>query len=151
MGLHRAETTIAASAEQVWHTVTSPSFSVWPGGLDVVFDPAGEPDEGTEVHTRICIPGISGLVVSRIVECCPPYRLTTELVRTHHLPVAPDAAYSVIQGTEDQGFTTVSLEIDIKFNGLKKIVGKALDLVMSQELQPGLDQMKANFENARKL
>jgi uncharacterized protein YndB with AHSA1/START domain len=151
MGLHQAETAISAPAEQVWQTVTSTEFSIWPGGLEVSFDPAGELCEGTEVYSRISIPGISGVVVSRIVECEPPYRLATELIRTHHLPVSPDSAFTTIEGTEDQGLTTVRLEIDLRFNGLKRIVGKALDIIMSQELQSGLDQMKANFEKAYKL
>lgn len=150
MGLHKAETSIAASAEQVWQTVTSLEFSIWPGGLDVVFDPEGEPTEGTEVLSHIHVPGAAGIVVSRIVECQPPYRLTTELVRVQGLP-APDFARTAIEGREDQGLTTVSLEIDIGFSGLKKIVGAALDLVMSRELQPGLDQMKANFEKVHRI
>lgn len=152
MGLHRAETSIAAPPEQIWEVVTSSEFSVWPGGLEVAFHPDGEPFEGSEIQTRISMPGISGIIVSRVTDCEPPYPLKTQLVGTTSLPVAPDAVTTIIEGSIHSALpelTIVNLVVDIEFRGLKRMAGKILDTVLSHTLQPGLDEMKANFESIR--
>jgi hypothetical protein len=149
MGLHQAKTAIAASAEEVWGTVTDPNCLLWPENLQVRF--GGAPEVGSDVQTHVNVKGFSISVLSRIVECDPPYSISTELVSIAGLLVPPDAANTVIRGREERGITLVSIEVDLVFNGMKRFAGRVLELTMDQELQRGLNQMKANFEKAYKL